>query len=240
MLGEGGYGTVLSVEGSHGRAAVKMEVKKGWSHYSQSSLWREYNLLHAPPKDLRGHLPKLYNLFGSHSFARVYNEHYTVSFLSMELLLAYATSILCKKTFLHHDSTIPDAFRHLALCQCLILKKARAAGISHGDVKNAHFMSRPDDDGVVLVDWGLSERSKFDYIIKSELHSDFVQPPEPNVAKLLYAPAELHNRQGVSASTQKLLRLGRDRPNTPGYRPQNAVCSVEERHHADVWTLAVG
>ncbi len=44
----------------------------------------------------------------------------------------------------------------------------------------------------------------------------------------------------MSASTQKLLRLGRDRPNTPGYRPQNAVCSVEERHHADVWALAVG
>jgi serine/threonine protein kinase len=241
VLGEGGYGTVLSVEGPHSSAAVKMEVKKGWLHYSQSPLWREYNLLHAPPKELRGHVPKLCNLFGSHSFARVYNEHYTVSFLSMELLAEYATSILCKKIFLQHGSTIPDSFRHLALCQCLILEKFREAGISHGDVKNAHFMSRPDDAGVVLVDWGLSERSKnFDYTKKSELLSDSLQPTEPNVAKLLYAPAELHNRQGVSASKPKLLRLGRDRPNTPGFRPQNAVCSFEERHQADVWALAVG
>ena len=240
VLGEGGYGTVLSVEGPHSSAAVKMEVKKGWLHYSNSSLWREYNLLHAPPKELRGHVPKLCNIFGSHSFARVYNEHYTVSFLSMELLAEYATSILCEKIFLHHDRTIPDSFRHLALCQCLILEKLREAGISHGDVKNVHFMSRPDDAGVVLVDWGLSERSHFDYIEKSELPSDSLQPTESKVRKLFYAPAELQARSGLSASKPKLLRLGRDRPNTPGYRPENAVCSLEERIQADVWALAVG
>jgi hypothetical protein len=98
-------------------------------------------------------------------------------------------------------------------------------------------MSRTDDAGVVLVDWGLSERRNFDYIRNPEPHSVSVKP---KVAKLLFAPAEPQTMQGLSASKPKLLRLGRDRPNTPGYRPPNGVGRFDDRHQADVWALAVG
>ena len=243
VLGEGGYGIVLSVSGRFGgkfvHAAVKMEVAKKYTDCTQSSLWREYNLLQSPPKDLKKFVPKLMSIFGHHSFIRVYSGYHTVSFLSMELLAPCATSILCNGTFWQQKRIIPDSFRYLALCQCLILDKARAHGISHGDIKNAHFMSRSDADGagVVLVDWGLSERSEFDYTPTSEPHS---VSHTPTVARLLYAPAEPQARHCGAACKPKLLRLGRDRPNTPGYRPQNKACSVVDRHQADVWALAVG
>jgi hypothetical protein len=37
-----------------------------------------------------------------------------------------------------------------------------------------------------------------------------------------------------------LERFGCDRPGTIGFRPQNAACSPDDRHKADVWALAVG
>jgi serine/threonine protein kinase len=234
VIGEGGFGTVLSVEGPTGQAVVKMELRRGHPNFTDISLWREFSLLQTPPKELVGHVPKLCNVFGSHSFARICSSNRTVSFLGMEYLVPHATTILHQNSLIENGS-IPDSFRWLAQYQCLILEKMRAAGIVHGDIKNAHFMMRPKDTHVVLVDWGLSERSGVEYRTETAQCAS-----KPSVGQLLYSSAALPARQGASASPPSLLRLGLPRPGTPGNRPQNTVHSFKERHQADVWALAVG
>jgi hypothetical protein len=87
VIGEGGFGTVLSEEGPTGLVAVKMELTHGHPNYTDLCLWREFNLLQAPPKELVGNVPKLSKSFGPHSFTRVCSSNKTVSFLSMECLI---------------------------------------------------------------------------------------------------------------------------------------------------------
>ena len=233
VIGEGGFGTVLSVDGPTGPAAVKMELRRGHPNHTDLSLWREFNLLQAPPKELTGNVPKLVKSFGPHSFTRICSSNTTVSFLSMECLIQHASGILRHQSLI--EGSIPDSYRQLAQYQCLILEKVREAGISHGDIKNHHFMQRPHDDSVVLVDWGLSERREFEYRTERELCGS-----KPAVGKLLYSSVAFPARQGASAVAPSLLRLGLARPGTPGNRPQNAVQTFAERHQADVWALAVG
>ncbi len=233
VIGEGGYGTVLSVESPKGNAAVKMELMSGCQDFTESPLWRELNILRHTPKQLLKCVLKLIDMFRSSAFVRIWSGSHTVSLLSMELLLSLPTYT---KGSLLEGGSIPDSYRHTALRQCLILGKARAAGISHGDVKNAHFMSRPDDGTVVLVDWGLAERKDFVYTQKTAK----AQRSQPAIGRLLHAPASLPTQSGASGSRRSLLRLGRSRPNTPGYRPEREVKNFDERHQADVWALAVG
>jgi serine/threonine protein kinase len=237
FLGEGGYGTVLSVEGPKGPAAVKMELLPGYPDFTESPLWREFNILEQTPKQLLECVPRLIGMFGSHAsaFVRIWSGRHTVSLLSMELL---ESSLIYKKESLLEGRIIPDEFRHRALRQCRILDNARAAGISHGDVKNAHFMCRPHNKSLVLVDWGLAETSGFEYTRISFQANG--KRGNPHVGKLLYAPALPPSRRGASASKPSLLRLGSSRPNTTGYRPESIVSSLDERHQADVWALAVG
>ena len=233
VLGEGGYGTVLSVESPNGNAAVKMELMRGCPEVTESPLWRELNILGDTPKQLANCVPKLKNIFSSHAFVRIWSGSHTVSLLSMELLMSL--SIHTKGSLLE-DGSIPDSYRHTALRQCLILDKAMAAGISHGDVKNAHFMCRPGDGTVVLLDWGLAERTKdFVYTVKAKRRR-----VDAKIGKLLFAPASLQTQGGASAPRRSLLRLGQSRPNTKGYRPEREVKDFNEQHQADVWALAVG
>jgi hypothetical protein len=233
VIGEGGYGTVLSVESPNGNAAVKMELMRGCPEVTESPLWRELNILGDTPKQLANCVPKLKNIFSSHAFVRIWSGSHTVSLLSMELLMSLSIQ---PKGSLLEDGSIPDSYRHTALRQCLILDKAMAAGISHGDVKNAHFMCRPDDGTVVLLDWGLAERNDFVYTQTTAK----AKRAEPTIGKLLHAPAPLPTQTGASGTRRSLLRLGRSRPNTPGYRPEHEVKNFDERHQADAWALAVG
>ena len=236
VLGEGGYGTVLLVESPRGNAAVKMELVCGFPDVTESPLWRELNILGKTPMQLANCVPKQINIFGPHAFVRIWSGSHTVSLLSMELLLSIP---IHTKGSLLEGRIIPDSFRHRALRQYLILEKARAAGISHGDVKNDHFMCKPNAEwNVLLVDWGLAERNEYLYTRKPDKAKG--QLGSPTIGKLLYAQASLPTQGGASACRRILLRLGQSRPNTPGYRPEREVNNFNERHQADLWALAVG
>ena len=53
VIGEGGYGTVVSVRLRNGdSAAIKMEISSGYPNVTDSSLWRESNILAKPPNRL--------------------------------------------------------------------------------------------------------------------------------------------------------------------------------------------
>jgi len=233
VLGNGGYGTVLRAYNSQcsEHVAVKMELCTGCPDVKFQSLWRESNILCKPSKELEGYLPKLKKIFGAHAYVRVWDGVHTVGFLAMEILLPYAKDVFDPCNLIN-GRYIPDSFRHLAQEQCIVLKNCEKAGIHHGDLKLCHWMQRPCDAHLVLIDFGLSERRDWSY--RENLPVDQISS---QTRQILTASDALPSICGMSPL---LKRLGRDRPGTIGFRPQNAACSPDDRHKADVWALAVG
>ncbi len=178
------------------------------------------------------------------AYVRVWDGVHTVGYLAMELLLPHAKDVprnlidgryipdSCDPRNLIDGRYIPDSFRHLAQEQCIVLKNCEKAGINHGDLKLCHWMQRPCDSHLVLIDFGLSERKDWSY--RKNLHVDQISS---QTRQILTASDALPCKSG---SSPLLEWLGCDRPGTIGFRPQTAACSPDARHKADVWALAVG
>lgn len=236
VIGEGGYGTVVSVRLRNGdSAAIKMEISSGYPNVTDSSLWRESNILAKPPNRLTGHVPKLIKGFGAHAFIRIYDENHTIGLLCMEVLLPFAKTVF-KQASLIDGNSIPDSYRHLAQDQLYLLKCLHESGLNHGDVKNGHWMMSSEHGQVVLVDFGQSERKDWSYTQGSTQQSRYT----PSAGRILLASDSLPSTTGASSLVPMLKRLGQDRPGTKGFRPQNTARNHDERQKADLWALGVG
>ena len=240
VIGQGGYGTVFSAHRHDKVVAVKMEVACGSTEYLDISIWREYHFLHSPPKNLSPYVPKLENICKSSPFFYVHSHEKKVAFLGMEFLVEHASTTFRETSLLESSAglqVVPDSFRILAKYQCLIIARLKEAGLSHGDIKNGHFMYRLHDQSVVLVDWGLAQRSEFVYTTTKKVRVDSGRIKENCIQ---HCPPNVPAGKGAAPAKQQLKQLGLARQGTCGYRTEHDAVTSDERHNADLWALAVG
>ncbi len=141
------------------------DVKWGCPDVKFQSLWRKSNIVCKPPTVLEGYLPKLKKFFGEHACVRVWDGEYTVGLLAMDILLPHAKEVFDSCHLINHKYT-PDSFCHSAQEQCIVtvLNFCEQAGIHHCDLKLCHWMHRPGDSHLVLIDFGLSEGRDWSYL----------------------------------------------------------------------------
>ena len=236
VVGNGGYGTVVRVCLVNGDSAViKLEISSGCPEVTDLSLWRESNILSKPPSKLTGHVPKLCKAFGSYAFIRIFNGYRTIGLLSMESLLPFAETVFNQKRLID-GKHIPDDYRHTAQEQLYVLKVLHENGLSHCDIKSRHWMASGEHSKPVLIDFGLSERASWFYTHRSSRH----HRDKPAIGQILLASDSPPERAGASAREVHLKRMGKDRPGTPGLRPQSIALDHHARQQADLWALGVG
>ena len=236
VLGSGGYGFVISLQGIYSGNCVKIELDKSNIDYFNTALFREYRYISKKQRNLGDNTPRLkscFKLSGTGtlvSFCQVISDSRRLSFLCMELLFPYVDSHFSGSTWMK-SGAIPDTYRQIALEQSFVLFQLREAGCTHRDLKNQHWMQRITETGsqLVLIDYGLSESATDTYITSA--------PKKRNNS--VKSGCKLTGVSPVCPSGENLLRLGGSRPGTIGFRPKHRSGSGQD-YTGDIWSLAVG
>ena len=220
---------------------AKFENSRVQEH--DSALRREADLVGLMQKspNTSQYAPRLVNVLKHdlHSYGEVGLRPGAVArVLFMEVLQPYFTTLVKDAHGEYgEDGWISAAFRNGIIQFAGALVCLHDSGMVHLDLKPEHLMLRTGTWEIVLVDWGSAQTSRNTYAEDNERLPS--HESKDASCTLRFAHHGMHSRAKTDNKLLRTIGGSQGRPNTCGYRPEQAAVTFEEKKSADIFALGV-